>query len=195
MLPLRLVFTLLTTVAPAAVPSARQIDGMIREADAIWSPYGVQVSLARSPELRPDAVRLTLEFAPSSAQAPRLGAIWIVDGVPQDRVVLASREVGALVDATLVRGRRLDQWPPAVIDDVHGRALGRVLAHELGHYLLAFAGHTGEGLMKRAFRGRDLSAADRRPFRLDPLYLPRLNARLARLLPAPAVVAASMAPP
>jgi hypothetical protein len=37
------------------------------------------------------------------------------------------------------------------------RALGRALAHELGHYLLARRAHSPTGLMREAFRPEDLA--------------------------------------
>jgi hypothetical protein len=157
--------------------------------DGIWRPHGVQVVRSRPPEPRGDEVQLTLELAPSSADRRRLGAVWLVDGVPQDRIVVVPGDVAALVAAVPWKGRPLAHWPKAVSDGVKGRALGRVLAHELGHYLLASGAHTSAGLMPRAFSGADLGSTDRRAFQIDPTYLPRLNARLSRLHPQPPVVA------
>jgi hypothetical protein len=189
MLPLRIVITLVAAIAPPAAPSSAQIDAMIREADAIWRPHGVQVALSRPADSRHGGVPLTLELAPSSGQRRRLGAVWLVDGVPQDRIVVVPHEVAAVLAAVPWKGRPLAYWPKAVIDGVKGRALGRVLAHELGHYLLASGAHTSAGLMQRAFSGADLGSTDRRAFQIDPTYMPRLNARLARLHPQPPVVA------
>ena len=55
---------------------------------------------------------------------------------------------------------------PDVDDRVYARALGRVLAHELGHVLLRLDGHRDRGLMRTAFSHRRLVARGDRAFRL-----------------------------
>ena len=66
-----------------------------------------------------------------------------------------------------------------------------VLAHEIGHYLLAFPTHSRVGLMRASFNSRQLEGWDRRGFRLEASALPRLRARVARLVsfPEPLVAA------
>jgi hypothetical protein len=46
-----------------------------------------------------------------------------------------------------------------------GRALARVAAHELGHYLLQQTNHDDEGLMRRGFESSELRSEDSAPFR------------------------------
>ena len=46
-----------------------------------------------------------------------------------------------------------------------GRALARVAAHELGHYLLQQTDHDDEGLMRRGFEGSELRSEDLARFR------------------------------
>jgi len=41
-----------------------------------------------------------------------------------------------------------DRWPPELRRRAVGRALGRVIAHEIGHYLLGSRGHSSNGLMR-----------------------------------------------
>ena len=53
-----------------------------------------------------------------------------------------------------------------------GRALGRVLAHELGHYLLSLREHSPAGLMQPLFRTNQLIARNRRSFELPQGYRP-----------------------
>ena len=64
-------------------------------------------------------------------------------------------------------------------DYVMGRALGRVIAHELVHILTRSGAHVEDGVMQAAFTGRDLIGA--------PLRLSRSEVeRLRRAFPPPA---------
>jgi hypothetical protein len=49
-----------------------------------------------------------------------------------------------------------------------GRALGRALAHELGHYLLRSKVHTSRGLMRGAWTADDSFGSRRNEFELTP---------------------------
>ena len=65
-------------------------------------------------------------------------------------------------------------------DRVLGLAIGRVLAHELGHVLLGSPGyHDAEGLMRAKFQRDDLARPERSRFRLAPFSVERLRSRLS----------------
>jgi hypothetical protein len=178
----------------------RHAPGMVAEADTIWRAYGVRVVLfpALAREMRPCDVRLTLRFesaaVPSNGRADRtrLGSIWFHDGgVPSQTITMDADAIAARVLEVGLSGRPVDNWPPALAALLTTRALGRVLAHEIGHYLLAFPAHSRVGLMRSAFDGRQLGGWDRRVFQLEASALPRLRARVARLasFPEPLVAA------
>lgn len=75
--------------------------------------------------------------------------------------------------------------PPSVSDDILGRALGRVLAHELGHLFLGLRDHRSRGLMKSAFKYRELSSRTRRALRLSPRDVRELREGASILLAVP----------
>jgi hypothetical protein len=66
-----------------------------------------------------------------------------------------------------------------------GRAMGRALAHEIGHYLLASKLHTARGLMQASHTASEFFGADRRSFAIDAA---QRQAVAARLRQAPLVV-------
>ncbi len=72
--------------------------------------------------------------------------------------------------------------PPTVSDVTLGRALGRVLAHEMGHLLLRLYDHRSKGLMRKAFKFRDLSARGRRTLRFSSGDIEGLRIGARRLL-------------
>jgi hypothetical protein len=162
---------------------------MIAEADAIWHRYGVSVVWSSTNDVGPDDVVLAVSLRPLPPAAAgdrravshametggRLGAIRFCDGgTPEPVITLDPAAVRALLATTRAR---VWQGSPATV----GRALGRVLAHEIGHFLLAFPAHTQSGLMRASFNARELSELARWSFALDPVILDRLRARLAQL--------------
>jgi len=182
---------------------ARLVPAIVAEADRIWRPRGVRIVSVARQSVTPDDVRITLTFTSlKSAVRPLngrrgaattgLGSIWFdEDDAPGDTISVDDEAVAARISEVKVNNRPMDEWPPAVIDQVMGRALGRVLAHELGHYLLRSKAHQTSGLMRAAFSGSDLASWARTRFVLDSNMLPRLRANLARieLLKDPAVAA------
>jgi len=69
----------------------------------------------------------------------------------------------------------------AISDRDLARALGRVLAHEIGHVLLAAPNHDRDGLMRANFRPRDLLYPNPVPFRLADGRMGRLKSRVRML--------------
>jgi hypothetical protein len=176
-----------------ASAAARLVPALIAEANLIWRPRGVQIVSVTEDSVPHENVRLTLNFAslllavPSSngskgESTSGLGSIWFdEDGVPGDTITIDDAAVMVHIARTTLNNRPLADWPPAVADHVMSRALGRVLAHELGHYLLRSKMHQARGLMRAVFTGSDLAAWDRTRFALDSSMLPRLRASLARI--------------
>jgi hypothetical protein len=174
----------------------RQARTMIAEADAIWRPNGVSVVLSSPMEPVHAVVRLALAVessaelqlslrvtARSSTNDNRgLGYIWFNNhGMRGEAVFVNLDAVADTIRQTAVYGRSVDALPSALFEMVIARAAGRVLAHEIGHYLLAWPAHSGDGLMRAAFDGRELASSDRHTFTLDRMLLPRLRGLLARL--------------
>ena len=67
--------------------------------------------------------------------------------------------------------------------------MGRALAHEMGHYLLASKVHTPKGLMATKRSASDLFANDRSHFRIDDVQRSTMAARFVQ----PAITAANRA--
>jgi hypothetical protein len=177
------------TSAGAQPPVERRT--MLQEADAIWRTHGVSiVALAPDEAVSPPsaAARLVVTLA-RAARPPvtpgrqqRLGVIvFDHDNVPATSITIDVAAVTATVAGVRFGGRPFDLWPPAWRETLVGRALGRVLAHEVGHYLLASRVHTADGLMRAVFDGQELLYPGRAGFAVTPRDLPRLQTRLAGL--------------
>ena len=171
-----------------AMPS-RQLRAMTREAAEIWQVQGVALIwvTAESERLGPSArqVLRVVDAPPAAGTAEHssLGSIVFLEGrvIPEQTLVLSVEAIGRLVEDTPFANRRVRDWPPAVRSALAGRALGRVLAHEIGHFLFAWRTHTAHGLMRQSFRGDLLIDPDRRGFEVPAMLATRLRARLAQL--------------
>ena len=92
------------------------------------------------------------------------------------RVTLWTEQVARAVAGSW-NGREV----PRVDERALGTALGRVLAHELGHLFLRLNGHRENGLMKASFSHRALVGKSDRAFRLSEDDLERVRAAITRL--------------
>jgi hypothetical protein len=160
------------------------VAGAIEEAASIWADYGVSVVEIPAPPNQPwpvDAV-LSVELSnrPISGAAgvkawqTNLGAIRFArDGSPTDQIELFYP--GVMRFATMLGAR--DRLAP--------RIAGRVLAHEIGHYLLRSPRHATDGLMVAVHRATELASTDRRQFVLATADVGRLRGLWAPALDCP----------
>ena len=113
---------------------------------------------------------------------------WIVfddDGRPQHAIYVSYANASALLDQTRGGAGYGERMPRAERDTLLARAMGRALAHEMGHYLLASKAHSLKGLMRARRTATEFFSIDRKRFDLDT----EQRAVVARRLRPPAVVA------
>jgi hypothetical protein len=70
-------------------------------------------------------------------------------------------------------------WPAGLREEIVARALGRALAHEIGHYLLRSPHHTSSGLMQARQKGSTLGSPNDHGFELTKTDRERLRVALA----------------
>jgi hypothetical protein len=157
-----------TAPAPTALPPSRlcivlDLDSRlppaiqrlaVEEAARVWAPYRVEVmhrtvpaAASKESEIAVLSVRLAAGYRPRASAGP-FGSIRFVDGRPEplvflhyDAIVRATADSGAF-------GLREEHWPAALRNRVLGRIVGRVLAHEIGHFVLGSSRHASRGLMR-----------------------------------------------
>jgi hypothetical protein len=175
----------MTLVAPAVVvllafqgharlPRAVEAKAL-EEAAGIWAPYGVAIGRANPCVPQDGATRLTVTIAKPSGGSDAagswtgiFGAIQFSDGVPAPEITLFYDEMIRLMRTTPLRGKSEIDWPAAFRQLMLGRVVGRVLAHEIGHFLLRLRGHASSGLMRSQPSLADMIDVDRRRFVLSP---------------------------
>jgi hypothetical protein len=146
---------------------------LIGEVTRIWAPYGVSFCWdtdgegCRGFEVK---VRVLLADDPpppvSTSADPLLGWIWFHDHTPGSDIVMSVKGVRDLVSLATMGGRPLAAWSPALVDRQMPRAIGRALAHEIGHLVLRDRAHATRGLMASSFTPYQLTFAPRSAFRL-----------------------------
>ena len=156
------------------------------ETESIWRPYGVQIDWvdAGLGELSAegfsvDAVIDRRSDGPVDPDRAVLGRAF----VPKDAV--GAGPIRVSFDATERMLLRRASFGPFVGERDMGRALGRVLAHEIGHVLLAVRQHDSVGLMRAVFTPAQLGSPDRESFQLTSDDLGRLRNRIAVMTKAP----------
>jgi hypothetical protein len=122
----------------------------LREASAIWKLGGVTLDWHASSEPPGGGrsnVNVTFDDAPGSVAGQDVPLGWVTldaSGVPEGTIFLSRKNALRLVDTIHEYRERPLKFKERLI----ARALGRALAHELGHYLTGSKEHSVSGLMK-----------------------------------------------
>ena len=141
----------ITVVAGPAISQAL-VDATLADAEAIWRPAGVALTWRRAARATsndaapPHQLTLMVDDGGTSAQDGRTALGWIhfTGRTPEPEIHLSR----ANAEDLMARTASLHDKPSVVQQILMARALGRALAHELGHYLFKSPTHRPAGLMK-----------------------------------------------
>ena len=160
----------LLTVAPDLAPLAKH--ALISEVERIWRREGVRLQWPKaSGDEAPNAPLRVLVIARREAVTRGSHGEWVVgELVPQtgQRALAIASIAGAERVLAEASGNRLDLLDtPGLARHRLGVVLGRAVAHEIGHYLLATATHADRGLMRASIGAREFADPRARTFGLD----------------------------
>jgi hypothetical protein len=157
-----------------AVEKHLRVADLTRTVQNIWKPYA-DILFADTADLVGDGdvdeIQLVLAEGQGSAAsgASALGWItFIAPGRPANVVTVSVATARSLMARESWMGRRLDQLPPALRQQLITRAVSWSAAHEIGHYLLRTSAHAMTGLMKAQLTASDVMRNDREWIQLDP---------------------------
>jgi hypothetical protein len=159
--------------------SAEALRCAAEQARLIWSAAGVTVTTGRLTDPVPDgaeivAVRIESRGVPQDDGQTVLGWITLDErGVPSPIRVSLPGLQEVLADAQLF-GRPVRYLGPGLFEKLTGQAAGRVIAHELGHYLLRSSRHAAAGLMQPSYSGTTLAGPSLEPFKIAAVQLAAL---------------------
>ena len=185
---------MIVNVATAANVPSSLVARMLEEADAIWRGAGFTfvwrhaarevVPYARTSEAGPYVparLRVVVGNEPGVSFDGKLPLGWILfDDVTTPEQEIHVSYGNARQFMTGARGivGIVEEMPTTQREWLLGRAMGRALAHELGHYLLASKAHTAKGLMRASRTASEFFALERGAFAIDPAQRRAIVARL-----------------
>jgi hypothetical protein len=171
------------------------VSRLLAETSAIWRASGVEFvwqhaapdvvpygPLAETPPYLPSALRVVIgDDRGVSRDDDKMPLGWIVfddEHEPQREIYVSHVNALSLMETARHVVGVIGQMPPAQREVLLGRAMGRALAHELGHYLLASKIHTQRGLLKANRTAAELFRTASVGFRLDPSQRRQIAARM-----------------
>jgi hypothetical protein len=186
-----------SVVEAPGVP-ATIVSQLLVEAADIWRSAGVSFLWERIREAVPDPrtpdtgvlpsrLRILVGHDKGVARDHRTPLGWIVfegERAPQPEIYLSLPNAVALLAVSRTVVGIVEQMPLMRCEQLVARAMGRALAHELGHYLLASKVHTRRGLLRASRTASELFGQGNGAFAID---LWQRHAIAARLTGEPAV--------
>jgi hypothetical protein len=172
------------------------VSASLAETDAIWRPTGITFlwrknhgeampgrCTAEAP-CDPLTLRVVIGDEVHRASDSRFPLGWIVfdnPWTPGQEIHLSYRNAILLLERSSGVVGVVESMPPLQRRTLLARALGRALAHELGHYLSASPVHTPDGLMMALHTATEFFGSGRSRFRLDPVQWRQMVARITSL--------------
>jgi hypothetical protein len=178
---LAIALTVNVSASPDIHPSL--VKSVLAETDAIWRHSGFTFAWQLAPR---EASAATLQVVIGRDVRPGLGGGlalgWITfDGWRPEPTVYVSytNAQQLMVESPGVVGA-LASMPLLEKQTLLGRAMGRALAHEMGHYLLESKAHTLNGLMRARITASEFFGMNNGEFKLDNGQRSSITARLTR---------------
>jgi len=129
----------------------------------------------------PNSLHVVIGENRGSGKNGRVPLGWIVFDdvtVPEQEIYVSYANARQMMEEARSVVGIIDQMPIVQRETLLARAMGRALAHELGHYLLASKVHSERGLMKATMTAAELFMPDSRALRLELAQRRTVAARL-----------------
>jgi hypothetical protein len=156
------------------------VDALLHEAAAVWRAAGVQIMW--QPRGASADVRVVIGGGGGHAGDEVLPLGWISfddDGTPVPMIYLSYTNARMLLIGARDSLGNMEAMPVVQRHTYLSRAMGRALAHELGHYLLGSKLHAEKGLMRARHSSWQFFGPDRDGFRLEADCQDRIAVRFA----------------
>jgi hypothetical protein len=174
------------SVDQAGTLTEAQLNRAIEQVRRIWSSVGISVSAGRYGDpAPPGATKISLRMVYALRKmGEKLILAW-TSVTPERRLMpalfVSVPAVAELLSTADVNGRPYTQRPLVVRERLIAQAIGRVTAHELGHFLLQRAGHGHAGLLRPTYSTSDLIEPWLHPFKVADADRHAVRREVARL--------------
>jgi hypothetical protein len=126
------------------------------EVAELWRPYGIDIVwedawMEGTPRDKPELFVFFVDRELENLRGGATPVAWILfmGGTPRELVNVSIPAARRLMNETAWHNDRPIRLAPVSAQErLLGRMIGRAVAHEVGHYLLASSKHAGTGLMK-----------------------------------------------
>jgi len=177
--------TALPTISISVHASSPRVSGWmlnfaLDEARAIWIDAGLRISWRIEKErAAADGLRVVIDDDPGTGLGEGLAIGWVIfqGDQPTQEIHLSYANAVAGLERSCPLGA-LNRLNPLRIDEMVAVALGRALAHELGHYLLGPNAHSGSGLMRAEWSPAEMFGESRPFFHLDAVQRGAIASKL-----------------
>jgi hypothetical protein len=162
---------ILVNISATTDVSSSLLGMMTAEADAIWRPAGVTFRWQRAPPDVSPALHVIVDHERGAAHGAVEPLGWIVfDDLerPGHEIHISYANAISLLERSGSATGAISKMPRRQRETYLGRAMGRALAHEIGHYLLASKVHTERGLMRATRSAVEFFSTENRRFEVDP---------------------------
>ena len=160
------------------------VDGALAEAHAIWRAAGVRLIWNRLPALIPATLQVFIGGGLSNPDAETRPLGWIVldaATTPAPKIYVSHANAVQLLLNSRAAVGSLERMPAAEREMYLARAMGRALAHEIGHYLFGSKLHTRIGLMSAIHGATAFFGPTRATFRITTEQRQLIAARFTSL--------------
>lgn len=183
-------------VAVAHDISPSLVAALLDEANSIWRRIGItfiwerddrdlfRTSSSTDTPAPPPLLRVVIGHTPRRNANGQVSLGWIVFDdatTPQQEIQISYANAVTLLEASRGVVGKTENMPRLERELLLGRAMGRALAHELGHYLSASKAHSERGLMKAVQSAFELFISERSRFTLPLAEQQRIVARFASI--------------
>ena len=156
------------------------VSRVLAETDTIWRYSGFTFAWQLAPREAAAALHVVIGHDTHKAGDGSLALGWIAfsDAKPEQELYISYDNAYRLMTESPGVVGIPDRMPKLEREVLIARAMGRALAHEMGHYLLSSKAHTLTGLMRARIAAAEFFGNDNRQFKLDNGQRETITARL-----------------
>lgn len=174
---------MIVSVTAASDISSTLVTGVLREADAVWRTAGFRFIWERNANFAPAALHVIIGGG-RSAETNLVPMAWISfddHGQPTPHIYVSHGNAVALMANSRETVGVMEGMPVLQRETYLARAMGRALAHEIGHFLLASGRHSGKGLMLATHSSAEFFSVERRAFAITAVERKQMAVRFASI--------------